>query len=393
MQHSDEHSAAAVILEQEDSPEERYHHLQAAKARKEDLLVLLNPRDYLIHPGDKAFVIAVNTNAARQLTTFGGVFPPALAELASISTADKRSFCRLNGGQGPLIQLANMGVVLPEAAFPTEEQTPVDLVEAAAAAVRSSADATSALDAANTDIEPLLSDRSENRPPPRGPARLKPLATAAGFSSTQQLDVPVVLGTARVDAAPPCIDTEEDVYSGRIVADATRLVGHILFCGPGVAPRLRDFIDSLVSCSASCIVALYPFKGTDADEISVLVGAGLPPEKLARIFLLNGSSSSHVDLVRAGIATASCAIIVPSNSSSRGDQNAQQSLSAGAAESVVDTEDTDVLFTACVIESTFPHTRILIEVPNAGALRYLSFRPYLSDSCKSYAESVLDISP
>lgn len=358
--------ASAALLDQEDSPEERYHRLQAAKAVKEDLLVLLNPRDYLIRAGDKAFVIASDMETAQQVSTYSGVPPATVADLASITTADKRTFHRLNGGTGPLIQFASLGVA-QAATHPAQDDAPGD----APAAVANPPVAPGSVD--GSDAAPLLGSArmpdDASSPPVVPPA--PPSPGLDPFSSGMPLAM-----------AEPEGAEEQMIFSSRVIKTAKWLTGHLVVCGPGVVSRLRELAVPLTSSSSSRIVVLYPFSGSDDDEAAALAELDLAPDMLRRIFLLNGSSASQRDLVRAGIATAACAIILPSAGTSGEVDSLQRGLSAGASSSVVDTQDIESLFTACVIESNFPHTRILVEVPNAGSLRYLSFRPYLADSCE-----------
>jgi len=186
--------------------------------------------------GDKAFVIAPSLDVARQVSLFNGVFPSSVADLASITPADKRTFGRLNGGHGPLIQFANLGkrtaawkcLLLPSDRFQacTSDLHLENIIDA---------DVITGIDEDALSSQPLLSENEVF-------VSSAPLVSGvAGDSPTAPFDKPD--------------DVLLQVYASRVISSATELSGHTVVCGPGVGSRLRDLAGPLTSSPSSCVVA------------------------------------------------------------------------------------------------------------------------------------------
>jgi voltage-gated potassium channel Kch len=164
----------------------------------------------------------------------------------------------------------------------------------------------------------------------------------------------------------------------RLLESAHHLQGHVILCGPGIHSHLSTVLEPLCHLSRSPIVVLAPLSsyGADISVTTILSDMGLDGHLTENVYFVDGKCVNHQDLERAGIARAAVAAVI-ATSSEPGSEDAVSALDLGdvGSSSVPSEAEMEALFSVCVIEAQFPQCRVLLEVVDAGAMKYLLHKP------------------
>jgi len=147
-----------------------------------------------------------------------------------------------------------------------------------------------------------------------------------------------------------------------VVKDARCLSGHIVVCG-NTSENLSLFIYPLRRESVAPVLVLHD--GADLPELK------LPPRMLRNVFFLRGSPLSVRDLDRAGMQSASVAVVLanPAGTSNKEESSQSQDALSGAV------ADLEAVFTTCIMEERFKACRLVVEILEPESMKFMSSSP------------------
>lgn len=299
------------------------------RERRASAQILINPRDYIVRTGDRAFMIADDVTSAMKVQQWDGkVDKPThrLLAMLSISPAKKATFRRLNNNLGPFLRSAKP--IIAGAPVRQGGMLPIS------PAVPVAADA--------GDEQPLL-------------ATPYPAAPSTAPYTPVQPPVP-----ALVDPGTSCI---HGPMVGQVIPDASGLSGHIVLCGASAASSaLPVFVKYLRAITDKPVVVLHPLLNAPP---------ALPQPECRNVAFVVGSALELADLEAAGMARASVGVVLANP-----EEAAEQEAVGMTSSSMVGLNaDIEAVFTVCVIEANFPTCRTLVEVVDNDSMRFLNFKP------------------
>lgn len=335
---------------------------------------LINPKDYIVRAGDKAFLIADDASSAMRVQEWDGkVERPThrLLAMLSITPAEKSTFRRLNNNLGPFLKSAEPKMLGNAHAIvqfgPTSSSsrgTPGLGSPVLAAATASALPDPGLLPPAAVSL-PSSPSAAMTRRGSIKPGQAKVLDKRASPGSA------AIMAKASIAAAKA--GKKEDKFGEaqpvlphtRIVLDAGELSGHIILCGAAaMSSALPHFLRYLRASSVKPVLVLHPDAG---DPVPI-------PHDLPNVFFMSGSSLDLEDLARAGANTASVAVVLanPEEAAEAAMYGGSDGPDAGLGSLSGDIES---VFTVCVIEANFPSCRTLVEVVDNESMRFLNFKP------------------
>lgn len=347
---------------------------QREREERKNSAILINPKNYIIRQGDKAIMIGSNHTQALSVQQWDGNVPHDVAYVCSITPADKATFERLNNGRGPLLRSAEpqlmAAVAVAAASAPNsilgpeeaEEEDEADSDGGRRERRGRSADSALSFFAPNGLPAAPAPAAAMTRDAARRPAATPRSPPASPSPGRRGGGTPTGGASSLGARAVPTEGWSDDIphpNPGEFgpVMTACNLQGHVVVCGE-VDDGLMYLLERLRVETATPIVVLHPHPLPPT--------LPLRPSAAHDIFFVQGSTLHVPDLERAGLPTASVALITA---------RAEEDPEAGFLLEDATSSDLEAVFTTCVCESSFPHCRLVVEMLDPDNMRFMNYAP------------------